>query len=256
MNTMREQFLFLLNPSAYFRLFKEIVQSLLNPEIKQEKPFTISNLRIVVMVFIIGFIFKIVGLLANQLISNRIDTDYSHSEKIPLIITVIFVGIIAPIIEELIFRLPLKFSAQNIAISSSIFLFTFSIGYTIRDKVKDIFESVILQKIINLSILIIISYLIFRLLFFILIKFEDKISEMSRHHFSKFFYFYTIAFGLIHITNFPITMKSILFIIPVTLPQIISGFFLGYTRINYGLKYSIFQHSLGNMALIVFSNSG
>ena len=69
---MREQFLFLLNPSAYFRLFKEIVQSLLNPEIKQEKPFTISNLRIVVMVFIIGFIFKIVGLLANQLISNRI----------------------------------------------------------------------------------------------------------------------------------------------------------------------------------------
>ena len=55
---MREQFLFLLNPSAYFRLFKEIVQSLLNPEIKQEKPFTISNLRIVVMVFIIGFLIK------------------------------------------------------------------------------------------------------------------------------------------------------------------------------------------------------
>ena len=65
------------------------------------------------------------------------------------------------------------------------------------------------------------------------------------------FYLSVVAFGLVHITNFE-GYRSYLWAIPLlTLPQLVIGVFLGYTRIRYGLIWSILFHSMHNAIFLV-----
>ena len=76
-----------------------------------------------------------------------------------------------------------------------------------------------------------------------------------RRHWSKvfplIFYMSVVAFGAVHITNFQ-EYRSYLWAIPIlTLPQLVVGLFFGYTRIKYGLRWSILFHALHNGILLV-----
>ena len=60
----------------------------------------------------------------------------------------------------------------------------------------------------------------------------------------------SLLFGYIHIWNFKGDVEF--WLVPVlVLPQVISGFFLAYGRVRYGLIWSILQHALFNLLLII-----
>ncbi len=72
---------------------------------------------------------------------------------------------------------------------------------------------------------------------------------------SKYFpialYIFTIAFGLIHISNFELSTQVLLLSPLLVAPQISVGFLLGYIRVKFGLIWSMALHACYNMVLII-----
>ena len=66
-------------------------------------------------------------------------------------------------------------------------------------------------------------------------------------NFKHLYYLSAILFGLVHIYNYDYTNPEILiFVVAICMPQIISGLFLGYVRIKYGIIGAIILHGLLN----------
>lgn len=158
-----------------------------------------------------------------------------------LIYGIIIVAIVTPLIEEYIFRYYLNNFYGNVFyffINISIVFYNF---FSLRNK--------------NISI-ISFSFVIIGLFFFILICNNEKIkiavNKLMDNHFGFIFYLSAIAFGLMHLSNYKFD-KNILFLpIVLVLAQILAGIFLGYIRLNCGIKYSILFHFFNNFFFLLF----
>ena len=88
--------------------------------------------------------------------------------------------------------------------------------------------------------------------------FRAPLTLFKIKHFKIVFYAFAIVFGLVHLSNYPYT-TNVLFLAPILiLPQVILGFYLGYTRIKLGLLWSMLLHACYNafFMLIVFATGG
>ena len=237
----------LINPVAYFTVFKEILKSLKHPTLQEEHPWSLRVLRMVFMVFMIALVFKVAGLFINQWVENQVGFDHKESKKMSPFILIVFGGLIAPALEELIFRLPNRFNALNISISTALLVAVFGLGSFINGVVKNYVVQQELIAVLNLSAKLVCALIMGVFLFLMLRKHENQLVETGQKNVVWIFYTYAVLFGFAHILNFQITLNNLVYIVPLTLPQIFGGLFLGYTRINYGIKYSILQHACWNL---------
>ena len=121
------------------------------------------------------------------------------------------------------------------------YIFNIEVG---KHAIDDLFDNNSEIKIFVLVVILapFLEELIFRgpLLFF-------KNSE----YFPIVLYIFTIAFGLVHISNFELTTQVLLLSPLLVAPQISVGFILGYIRVKFGLIWSMALHACYNMALII-----
>jgi hypothetical protein len=149
--------------------------------------------------------------------------------------TILKVTLVLPIIEELIFRLPLKISKINLIISFSIIIF------------------LVLNKwfISNILISLTCSLILFLWLYVCVRKEFDFLNSLTgylAYHFREFFYFQTAAFGFLHLTNYILDFRYF-YLFPVfALNYMISGFFWGYLRVRFisGIYLCIASHIVVN----------
>jgi hypothetical protein len=73
----------------------------------------------------------------------------------------------------------------------------------------------------------------------------------NSNYFPTVLYISTIAFGLVHISNFELTTQVLLLSPLLVAPQISIGFLLGYIRVKFGLFWSIALHASYNMVLTI-----
>ena len=127
------------------------------------------------------------------------------------------ISLLLPIIEELIFRLPLRISKVNIATSSSLILF------------------LIFNKL-NIYVALSSSIVLFGFLF-LRIKKESNILKridiFFTKYFSGFFYFQALVFGFLHLTNYRLDFKYFYLFPLFVINQIFTGCFFGYIRVRY-----------------------
>lgn len=145
----------------------------------------------------------------------------------------VFYGVIlAPILEEILFRILLR--------------------PTLR--------SLIIFNLCGISVLGISLYnnsLIFFLLFASIIIVWNSIYYSAKHlnfnfekHFSKIFYSSALLFAITHIDNYNGISGYLILLSPIIiLPYFFMGLYLGYIRMNFGIKYSILFHTLINFPL-------
>lgn len=153
-----------------------------------------------------------------------------------------FIGavFVAPVMEELIFRAQLK------RFTGLILFIAFVCG-------------ILLTAITGTYWAFLISPFIFLILFVIyrytLAGSVSRKFGFWQRVFPWHFHFTAICFALVHLSNFEKGIALLPLGILYTLPQFVIGLVLGYTRMNYGLKYSMALHSLYNLsfAILLFS---
>lgn len=79
------------------------------------------------------------------------------------------------------------------------------------------------------------------------------IERYLRPNFKWLTYASIIVFGFFHATNFDMIHGSQWLMTPaITIPQLVTGIFLCYVRVNYGLLYAVLLHFLHNMIPLLF----
>jgi len=143
----------------------------------------------------------------------------------------LLISIYAPIVEELAFRLPLKFSKWNLIIAS-ISLSLISLRIFLQ-----------LDYLYSLGI----SFTIGVLIYFII---QDKLIEFISTLWSKnklgIFYSLLMIFSIFHLKNYEITIDLLIFSPFIMLPRILSGIVYSYVRLSSGILTAIVIHALNN----------
>lgn len=143
--------------------------------------------------------------------------------------------LILPFIEELVFRLPLRYKKIN--------FIPFIIFITLL-------TWVLLSETFYFSLALSIPLFVVITAFLIFYIFNRRMAENRETFLSSNypFYFYTVAilFALSHLSNFSYSVSLLLFAPIVILPQFIGGFFMGFIRIKHGFIWGFFLHALHN----------
>ena len=81
--------------------------------------------------------------------------------------------------------------------------------------------------------------------------FRGPLTLFNKKYFKIAFYSLALLFGYVHLFNFEITTKVLLFSPLLVLPQIVLGLVFGYIRVRFGLLYSMLLHACYNGVLII-----
>ncbi|WP_157961203.1 CPBP family glutamic-type intramembrane protease [Lutibacter citreus] len=213
-----------------------------NGFVKEEKRTLKDSIRFLIKLFLFLFLVKILylglTLLINlsdtitlPVISNDFKFDrYSGIQKF-------FLGaLLAPIFEELTFRLGLKFSKRNI-----LMLFA-GITYSIL--------KLIIQLDWNTSLLI-VAMTTLTLGLILNNKILDILAEFWKNNRLVIFYFLLLSFALFHSTNYDLDFSTLLYIPIIMLPHFLAGLIYSYARLKSGIILTICLHILNN-ALFAF----
>jgi len=149
---------------------------------------------------------------------------------------IFYVILVGPIIEELVFRLSIRYSRINLTLT--LLFVVVVVGRLCLGWMKAV--------VVAAFLLIIIYLLLFRKE---VTRTDMALKEFWANHFNLIFYICTLSFGLMHITNFQnVGLQECLLSPLITAPQIILGFILGYVRIRYqnGFVMAILLHILLN----------
>jgi hypothetical protein len=188
--------------------------------------------------FAVGFLQQVLaekGLLdlENHLVMKFI----KENSKTVIIILLIFAG---PFIEELIFRLPLRF--KKVYFIPFILIFLFYVGTLI-------FKTFHLSLAVSIPLFAGITAFSF---FFIFNRnMAEKRETILAANYSFYFYSLTILFALFHLSNYNYTPNLLIFAPIVVLPQFICGFLIGFIRIKQGFIWGYFFHALHNAIFVL-----
>lgn len=155
-------------------------------------------------------------------------------------VIIIFLILAGPFIEELIFRLPLRFKK------------TYFIPFILI--ILSYAGSLIFKKL-NLSLALSIPLFIGITAFLIFYIFNRNMAEKRETalsaNYSLYFYSATILFALFHLSNYNYTPNLLLFAPIVVLPQFICGFLFGFIRVKQGFIWGFFLHALHNAVFVL-----
>lgn len=152
-----------------------------------------------------------------------------------------FAGVImAPVLEEAIFRLPLRPYIENLMLAASLFIFVV-LGF-FADVIPPSFLAVAMSTMIGLTL-----YLFWRRSR--RSQKEPAIRIAAGPLATLVFYGFAILFGVVHITNYDM---AVWYFLPlVVMPQVIIGFLLGFVRLRYGYIWAVLLHAFHNFCAIL-----
>jgi len=142
--------------------------------------------------------------------------------------------IMAPIIEELIFRLPLKNFFKNIFISLGLLTYILTKDY--------------MSFPMAISIGLVVAFLPYSTKYSKVV--EEKINSFVYNNYVYLFYFLAFSFGILHILNAEILTSDMhLSAFVYVIHPLFSGLFFAFIRVKlkYGIIYSIVIHALTNL---------
>ena len=151
--------------------------------------------------------------------------------------------LLGPVSEELIWRLPLRYSEINLTISALLVVL-----FTVRRLLPKfgIFGSATRWLWSAVFALLVASVV------FVLLRTEPVkrfTSRIWRDHFRSVVYISCFAFGLFHLTNYrfsSFTAETLMLAPLLVLPQIIGGFILAFARMRLGMIWCIVLHAATN----------
>lgn len=168
--------------------------------------------------------------------------------KVPIGILVLNNVLIIPVIEELIYRLPLKFSSKNLQTAVSVALI-FQVIYLHLDvyfKEDSMFIMLIVMMLV--VIIYIIRFFLTRR------RTVRRLGILWKNHYNVIFVMLLVLFSLAHMGNFKIDSYKDFIVVSVILTGIfVQGFLYAHARLKLGLLASIVLHSINNSIYYVIA---
>lgn len=189
----------------------------------------------VLLVFFLLYILKIlVSVVCN--IVFRDEAPDSSLRDMPVMLPLWFALFVPPLIEELSFRLWLKRNTVTILISSVCFIWCLA----------SMFLADVIYSTDRLALRCIVA-LAGGIAFTLLLK-----KQIINVKFTIIFYISAILFGLMHAHNFSdiVSFLGVLYVLLNLTMHVLSGLFLGYVRIGYGIVASFLFHVANNLVII------
>ena len=144
---------------------------------------------------------------------------------------------IAPIHEEITFRLFLRYRLRNLLISLSLQAFFF------LNLMSAPFDDSLLGFLIILSVVSLsgVAFWVMRQA-----RYQAQLIRWWDRWFPIIFYYSAIVFGLVHYVAYGLEGQVLWFAPLILAPHLLMGLMLGFVRIRYGMWYAIVAHVLIN----------
>ncbi|MEO1653568.1 MAG: CPBP family intramembrane glutamic endopeptidase [Bacteroidota bacterium] len=160
-------------------------------------------------------------------------------KEFPPLMIFFYGALLAPVMEEIAFRLYLRFSPLNLMISFLLLSLFFGTMLPTSLLYHPVFMVV--------ALLLVLSFLFL---------FRKRIAQSLEHFWRKqwayIYYFSALLFGFFHLSNYELPVYQLILLSPIlVLPQILLGFILGYLRIKRGILAPICLHILHNTGLLI-----
>lgn len=154
--------------------------------------------------------------------------------SIPLLLVGILVVVAIPLLEEIIFRLPLKYRRLTLNIVLPIILLG-AAGMTGSAQIPAM----------AVAVVVIILFFVFNK------RIHLRLEKAWQNRFGWVFYGFTFLFAIVHITNYEVTWLTVALFPLLLAPQFFAGFFIGYTRLRSGFAWGAAFHMLHNGLFVV-----
>ncbi len=153
--------------------------------------------------------------------------------------------ILAPILEEILFRLPLRYSPLNLSLSACLWGLLITLTFA---PIHSIGTINILATVVILGSILLRFWL------------KTSVQSQTAHRLYQgwlpiLFYASALSFGLVHISNYNFTTvigQAWTSTLLLVLTQIEGGIFLGFIRLRYGFWWAVFSHSFHNAIVLTF----
>lgn len=239
----------LIKPKYYFSLFKEIFNFVKKPNNKRnltkstkQKIYDTIGLLFIKMLFLIPVVLFFAVVYDPENIQNG-----NMSERFTPIVLLLVGVVILPFLEEVLFRLSLKFKPLYLALTSIVFCFYILTKLIFHTKLSAVDESFFIRVVISVSLGIVLYPIINTR------SLKNTLSEFWAQHFQSIYYISCLVFAWMHYSKYELNWTNILLLPILTLPQLMSAIIYGYIRVSYGFQYPLLLHMSNN--LLGFSGS-
>ena len=153
----------------------------------------------------------------------------------------LYVVLLGPFLEEMLFRLPLSLEKIGIGVSFALITYRLSVEHILTELEYD-------NPYWYVKLAIALCVFLFTIKFFP----SSWLTTIKENYLPHAFYFISAVFALVHIANFAPYNLHVMFFYPIfILPQFLMGLFIGYTRIKYGFIYGVVLHGLINLPFAI-----
>jgi uncharacterized protein len=219
------------NPKIEFKTcVKEFLDFVKNPSYINQNTTMLLNEKVSFIKQLLKFKALLLIVLVPILIYTKRLTGATRDDLHDTWTTYLTIVMIAPILEEVIFRYGLRYSKTIIACLTWIPIY-YIIKYTVSES--------------NLMMAVGFSFLSIPIIRFALKPFDVQLEKLWIRGFPFLFHVFAITFGLIHLSNYS-HISSYFLAIPLVSSQIVSGYAFGFIRMKFGLIYSMGLHSAWN----------
>lgn len=206
-----------------------------------EEEMTISKASITILK-----LFIVLGILDFVFVALRVFIDHStkielprsndslseYPEYVSFLIAILF----APIVEELTFRLGLRFTKANfIIMCAGIIYITIKVLFNTESHIA------------------LLMAVLFNIIFFFTIqaKAKSRLEKFWKTNGVTIFYLLLGLFSLGHLANYEFSKQMGVLSLILVLPQFFAGIILSYARLKLGIVPAVLLHALGNAAIFL-----
>lgn len=238
-----------IQPKYYYSLFQNIIRFVKKPIntkiIDKSTKFKIYD---TIGLFILKIFFLIpVSIFIGLVHDPENLTTSNMAERFPPLILFLVAVVILPSVEEVGFRLSLKFKPFYLALTSGVFLYYLLSKAVFNTKISAVDESFITRISFSIGLIILLYPIINRN------SIKQKLTKVWDNHFRSIYYISCITFAWIHIFNYELSWINLLLLPLITLPQLLTAIISGYIRVSFGFRYPLFYHMMNNLIFLSIS---
>ncbi|WP_299315960.1 hypothetical protein [uncultured Aquimarina sp.] len=233
----------LIKPKYYFSLFKEIAGFIKKPRIEKNLEKSVKfKIYDTIGLYFLKLVFLIPVVLFFAIVYDPENIQKGNmSERFTPLVFLLVGGVILPFIEEVAFRLSLRFKPIYLVLSSSVLCYYILTKFLFHTKISVIDESFSTRIVISIF-LGVAFYLVINIK-----SVNEKLIKFWSVHFRNIYYISCIFFAWIHLSKYELNWYNILLLPILTLPQLMSALIYGYIRISFGFQYPLFFHMSNNL---------